>query len=147
MDIIFGVFLETNVRLLKNTILRFFSKYSKSYNILNVKNCLKLNGLNKKTGSVETVNLHVSNRTLQELFIIVLIKSVAFVVFEILQNLVSIQNFLNANNCWRNENFENFPTWPYLYFWCPFRIITWFCLIFTFIGSRKCCWFYKKAFL
>ena len=99
MDIIFGVFLETNMRLLKNTILRFFSKYSKSYNILNVKNCLKLNGLNKKTGSVETVNLHVSNRTLQELFIIVLIKSVAFVVFEILQNLVSIQNFLNANNC------------------------------------------------
>ena len=99
MDMIFGVFLETNMRLLKNTILRFFSKYSKSYNILNVKNCLKLNGLNKKTGSVETVNLHVSNRTLQELFIIVLIKSVAFVVFEILQNLVSIQNFLNANNC------------------------------------------------
>ena len=29
----------------------------------------------------------------------VLIKYVAFVVFEILSNLVSMQNFLNANNC------------------------------------------------
>ena len=44
MDIIFGVFSETDVRLLKNIISQFFSKYSKSYNILNVKSCLKLNG-------------------------------------------------------------------------------------------------------
>ena len=44
MDMIFGVFSEANVRLLKNTISQFFSKYSKSYNILNVKSCLKLNG-------------------------------------------------------------------------------------------------------
>ena len=43
MDMIFGVFSETNVRLLKNIILQFFSKYSKSYNILNIKRCLKLN--------------------------------------------------------------------------------------------------------
>ena len=42
MDMIFGVFSETNVRLLKNIILQFFSKYSKSYNILNIKRCLKL---------------------------------------------------------------------------------------------------------
>ena len=41
-DIIFGVFSETYVRLLKSIILQFFSKYSKSYN--NVKNCLQLNG-------------------------------------------------------------------------------------------------------
>ena len=42
-DMIFGVFLETNVRLLKNIISQFFSKYTKSYNILNVKSCLTLN--------------------------------------------------------------------------------------------------------
>ena len=33
---------------------------------------------------------------------------VAFVVFEILRNLVSMQNVLNTNNCWRKQNFENF---------------------------------------
>ena len=60
-------------------------------------------------GRLEAVNLHVSNRTLQKLFRMVLIKSVAFVVFEILRNLVSMQNFLNTNNCWRKQNFENFP--------------------------------------
>ena len=42
MDIIFSVFSETDVRLLKNIISHFFSKYSKSYNILNIKRCLKL---------------------------------------------------------------------------------------------------------
>ena len=35
---------ETNVRLLKNITSKFFSKYSKSYTILNVKSCIKLNG-------------------------------------------------------------------------------------------------------
>ena len=44
MDMIFDMLSETNVGLLKNIILQFFSKYSKSYNILNVKSCLKLNG-------------------------------------------------------------------------------------------------------
>ena len=39
-DMIFGVFPKTNVRLLKNIISHFFSKYSKSYKILNVKSCL-----------------------------------------------------------------------------------------------------------
>ena len=43
MDMIFGVFSETYVRLLKKIISRFFSKYSKSYNNLNVKSCLKRN--------------------------------------------------------------------------------------------------------
>ena len=84
MDIIFGVFLETNVRLLKNIISQLFSKYSKSYNISNVKVALNLTALNKKTACVQAVKLRVSHRTLQELFIMVLIKSVAFVVFEIL---------------------------------------------------------------
>ena len=44
MDMILGVFPETNLRLLKSITLQFFSKYSKSYNNLNVKSCLKLNG-------------------------------------------------------------------------------------------------------
>ena len=44
MNMIFGLFSETDVRLLKNIISQFFSKYSKSYNILNTKRCLKLNG-------------------------------------------------------------------------------------------------------
>ena len=44
IDMIFGVFSETELSPLKNIILQFFSKYSKSYNILNVKSCLKLNG-------------------------------------------------------------------------------------------------------
>ena len=87
MDMIFGMFSETNGRLLKNIIMQFFSKYSKSYIILNIKS------------TVEAVKLHVSNRTLQDLFRMALIKSVVFVIFEILSNLVSKQNFLNANNC------------------------------------------------
>ena len=44
MDMIFGVSSKINVRLLKSIILHFFSKYHKSYNNLNVKSCLKLNG-------------------------------------------------------------------------------------------------------
>ena len=43
MDIIFGVFSEIYVRLLKSITWYFFSRYSKSYNNLNVKSCLKLN--------------------------------------------------------------------------------------------------------
>ena len=53
----------------------------------------------KNTSCVKTIKLHVSNRNLQELFRIAMIKSVPFVVFEILRNLLSMQNFLNANNC------------------------------------------------
>ena len=45
-----------------------------------------------------------------------------FVLFKILSSLVSIRNSLNANNCWCRQNYENCPTWPYLYFWCTFRI-------------------------
>ena len=54
---------------------------------------------NKNTGRVEAVKLHVSNRTPYKFFRMALIKSVAFVVFEILRNLISMQNFLNASNC------------------------------------------------
>ena len=44
MDMIFGVFSEAHVRLLKSITSQFFSRYSKSYNNLNVKSGLKLNG-------------------------------------------------------------------------------------------------------
>ena len=44
MVMIFGVFSETNVRPLKNIFSQSFLKYSKSYNILNIKRWLKLNG-------------------------------------------------------------------------------------------------------
>ena len=43
MGMIFGVFSETYARLLKSIVSQFFSWYSKSYNNLNVKSCLKLN--------------------------------------------------------------------------------------------------------
>lgn len=44
MDI-FCVFSKTYVRLVKSIIVQFFSKYKKSYNNLNLKSSLKLNGL------------------------------------------------------------------------------------------------------
>ena len=44
MDMIFDVFSETYVKLLKSITSKLFSRYSKSYNSLNVKSCLKLNG-------------------------------------------------------------------------------------------------------
>ena len=44
VDMNFGVFSETYVRLLTSITSQFFSRYSKSYNNLNVKKCLKLNG-------------------------------------------------------------------------------------------------------
>ena len=44
IDMIFGAFSETELSPLKNIILQFLSKYSKSYNILSIKRCLGLNG-------------------------------------------------------------------------------------------------------
>ena len=43
MDVIFGLFSDTYVRLTKSITSQFFPIYSKSYNNLNVKRCLKLN--------------------------------------------------------------------------------------------------------
>ena len=40
MDMIFGVFSETYVGLLKSITSEFYSRYSKSYNNLNIKSCL-----------------------------------------------------------------------------------------------------------
>ena len=50
MEIVFGMFSKSNMRLLKYITLQFFSKYSKSYNILNVESCLKHNGPQQKNG-------------------------------------------------------------------------------------------------
>ena len=44
IDMTFGVFSETIVWLVNSIILEYFSKYRKSYNILNAKSCLKLEG-------------------------------------------------------------------------------------------------------
>ena len=44
VDMIFGMYLKTYVRLLTSINSHFFSEYNKSYNNLNVKKCLKLNG-------------------------------------------------------------------------------------------------------
>ena len=44
MDMIYGLFSETYVRLLSSITSQLFSRYRKSYNNLNVKKCLKLNG-------------------------------------------------------------------------------------------------------
>ena len=95
MDMIFGMFSQANVRLLKKIIWQFLSKYSKRCNISNVKSCLKLTStqlitFDKNTGHDEDVKLHVSNRTLQGLFRMALRKSVSFVVFQILRNLISM---------------------------------------------------------
>ena len=43
MDMIFGVFSETYVRLLKSITSEFYSRYSKSYNNLNARSCFKHN--------------------------------------------------------------------------------------------------------
>ena len=48
MNMIFGVFLEIYERLLTSISSYFFSRYRKSYNNLNVKSCLKLNGPKQK---------------------------------------------------------------------------------------------------
>ena len=42
-DMIFGVFSEIDVRLVKNINSQFISKYSMCYNILSIKRCLKPN--------------------------------------------------------------------------------------------------------
>ena len=100
MDVIFGMFSQAYVRLLKIIISHFFFQ-----NIANVityqmlKFAQNSTAFNKRTGHVDDVKLHVSNRNLQEPFRIALIKPVTFVVFEILRNLISMQNFLNANKC------------------------------------------------
>ena len=54
-------------------------------------------GFKKNTGRVEAVKLHISNRILQELLRMALIRPVAFLVIEILCNLISMQNLLTAD--------------------------------------------------
>ena len=54
---------------------------------------------NKETDHIGATKLHVPNTTSQVLSRMVLMNFVAFAVFKILLNLVSIQNRLIANNC------------------------------------------------
>ena len=67
-------------------------------------------------------HLDVTCRTLWEHFRMALINFVTVVVLKILDNLFSIQNLVNAKNCWHKQNCENCPMWPYLYFKCSFGI-------------------------
>ena len=62
MDVIFGAFLGTYARLLKSITSQFFSRYSKSYNNLNVKSCSM--ALNKEMNCVGATKLYASNTTL-----------------------------------------------------------------------------------
>ena len=55
-----------------------------------------------------------------------LVSFVTFAALKILDNLFSMQNSLDANNCWCKQNLKNCPTWPYLYFKCSFRTFIWF---------------------
>ena len=63
MDMIFGVLLETYLKLLQSIILQFFSKYSKSYNNLNVKKCLNSTTVKKNMDRLGATKLHGINRT------------------------------------------------------------------------------------
>ena len=50
-------------------------------------------------GCISAFHLDVNFRTLQELFRMTLVNLVTLVVLKILDNLFSMQNSLNANNC------------------------------------------------
>ena len=67
----------------------------------------------------------------------VLVKFVAFVVLEILCSLVFMRNSLNANNCWRRQNFENCSTWPHVHLWWTFRICYYLCVKLNILGCKK----------
>ena len=66
--------------------------------------------LNKNTGHVEAAKLCVPNTTLQVLSRMILIDFVAFIVFKILHDHVSMPYLFNANNCGHKQNLENYPT-------------------------------------
>ena len=76
----------------------------------------------------------------------VLLKFVAFVVFEILCSLVFKRNFLNVNNCWRRKNFENCSTWPHVHFWWNFRIFCYLGVKLSIIGCKKYLVWHKMSF-
>ena len=63
VDMIFGLFSEIYVRLLKIITSQFFSRYSKSYINLNVKSCLNATAFNKNMGRVGAAKLYDSNTT------------------------------------------------------------------------------------
>ena len=63
MDMIFGVLLETFLKLLKSITLQFFLKYIKSSNNLNVKNAYNSTVVKKRMDSLGATKLRGVNRT------------------------------------------------------------------------------------
>ena len=79
--------------------LQLFQKYSQSYVNLNAKKYSKIQLLLKSRRVVLVFSIWMQLIELLELFRMALVKFVTFVVLKILDNLVSMQNSLNANNC------------------------------------------------
>ena len=64
---------------------------------------------------------------------------VAFVVLEILENLICKQKRLPANNGWRRQNYEECSSWPNLYFdWTIRKCYQFYAIIFI-SRDKNCC--------
>ena len=87
----------TSVGFLKSMVLQIFPKYSQLCQF----KCQKVEqnsaAFKKQMGGLSFFYLDVTCRTLQELFRMALVKFMTFVVLKILDDLVSMQNSLNAN--------------------------------------------------
>ena len=126
-----GVIWQTSVGFLKCVDLQFFHKYRQSHVNLNVKSRQKFNSPKKNRRAVLASSIYMEFVELCKSFSsMVLAHLLTFVVLKILGNLVSMQSSSDANNCWRNQNFEMCLSWPYLYLKCSFRIEHLFCLVF-----------------
>ena len=134
-----GEFWETYLGFLKMLFDKFPHNIAPIYINLKVTVVKGSTAHKKCTGGFMVANKILSNRTFSWLSIMGLVNFVAFFLLKILYNLVSMKCFLNANNCWHKLNFGKCPTWPYLYILCTFRVTHWFCLVFDFLSTRKCC--------
>ena len=61
----------------------------------------------KSTSRLKVTNKIFSNKTLKDIFRMDLANFVAFLVLKILYNLVSMENFSNANSCWHRQKVKN----------------------------------------
>ena len=141
MNIIFGVFRETIVSLLKSIISQFFLKIEH----VKCQKLLKTRGLLTKRQAI----LGLSNcMCLIELYKCSLewswLSLWYLLFFEILCSVFFMRNSLNANNCWRRQNFENCSTWPNVHLWWIFRICCYFCVKLNILGCKKCIQFHIK---
>ena len=110
IDMNVGVFWETSVDFLKSVICNFSRNIAKVMSIWMSKVEQNSTAFKKWTGYFSVFYLDIACRTLEELSWMTLVKFVTFVVLKILDNLISMKNSLNANNCWYNQNFENCST-------------------------------------